>query len=190
MVDSVKLALKSKPKLYAGFHNRNTLVNTSTVKLYGLAAGLDFNNKLKLYAGYYFFNSNQRETILNSREFNYDTVYRDIRLSYFSLGTEYMFYDHGRLSAGWPAQIGIGKMNIGYQARANILDQRSSIVIPLESGVNGYFRIVNWLVLKAGVGYRITIGNKEAFAFSSPYYNFGLAVELGTLFDEIQEAIE
>lgn len=188
--DSIMYALDSKPKLYAGFHNRNTFVNTSKVKLYGVVAGLDFNDKLKVFAGYYFFNSSQRERILYSTDFAFDTVYKDNRMNYFSLGSEYVFFRKGRISTSWPSQIGVGKLRSSYSIIDSILVQKDHLIIPIESGVNGYYDILNWLVLKAGVGYRISIGNRDAFELSSPYYNLGLTIKIGNLYDELQLLME
>lgn len=188
--DSVMKALQSKPSLYAGFHNRNTFVNTSKVKLYGVVAGLDFSDKLKLFAGYYFFNSSQTERILYSNDFAFDTVFKDDRMNYFSLGAEYTFFRKGRFSASWPSQIGIGKLRSSYSTTDSILLQESHLILPLESGVNGYYDILDWLVLKAGVGYRISIGNRDTLKLSSPYYNMGLAIKIGQLYDSLQELME
>ncbi len=55
VIDSIKLHLKAEPRLFFGFQNRNTFVNTQTIKLWGIVGGLDYDKKVKLYAGIYGF---------------------------------------------------------------------------------------------------------------------------------------
>jgi len=55
IVDSIKIALKEEPSFYVGMHNRNTFIQTNTIKLYGLVMGLDYAQKIKIYAGVYGF---------------------------------------------------------------------------------------------------------------------------------------
>ena len=52
VIDSIKLALKAEPRVFFGFQNRNTFVNTQTIKLWGIVGGLDYDKKVKLYVGY------------------------------------------------------------------------------------------------------------------------------------------
>ena len=186
VLDSIKEAIKLESKFFVGFHNRNTFVNTNTVKLYGIIAGNDYQGKLKIYAGYYGLHDAATKRLIKDSRFSADTVMRILSINNFSAGIEHRVYSLNKLNVMVPIQIGVGSMNFKYVSSDSTLLKEYATIVPLESGVNAYYNITNWLVLKSGVGYRLCLGNKEALKLSSPYYNIGLAIKVGEVVRSIK----
>jgi hypothetical protein len=192
IIDSIKLNLKSTPKFFIGFHNRNTFIRSNKTKLYGLIGGLDYNRKVKLFAGIYGFGRENETLLLNNNQFLNDTVYRYLNTSNFSVGIEYDYWDYERLHLSVPLQIGLGSSNNQYTESDKITQIRidNFNYVPIEFGTNAYLELLTWVGIKAGVGYRINIGKKEALQLSSPYYNLGLSILVGEIYRDIKKNIE
>ena len=191
IIDSIKTNLSKESKFFIGFHNRNTFIRSDKTKLYGLIAGLDFNQKLKIFTGVYGFGKENETLLLNNPEFNSDTVFRYLNTSNFSVGIEYDYWDYERLHLSFPIQIGLGSVSKEYTNSDKFTLLRTDYFnyVPVEFGTNAYLELLTWAGIKAGVGYRINIGNKEAFELTSPYYNLGLSILVGEIYRDIQKNI-
>ena len=188
--DTIASALKNDGKFYIGFHNRNTFIQTNQTKLYGLVGGMDYQ-KLKLFVGIYGF-GNANETLLaNDPRFTQDSVFRFINSSNFNFGIEYQYYQYKRLYLSLPLQIGIGNIKYDYKESNTKTVIRSEFfnMVPIEVGTNAYLELLPWAGVKAGIGYRITLGPPEASKLTSPYYNLGLAILVGEIYKEIKTSV-
>ena len=193
LVDSIKTALKTpEPKFIFGFHNRNTFIQSNRTKLYGIIGGLDYNEKLKLTVGIYGFGRANQSILVNNADFSQDSVYRFINTNNTSLGVEYDYYHHNRLSLSVPIQIGIGKVEYRYTATDKTTEIRTEKyrIVPIEIGTNAYYELIPWVGLKCGVGYRLAVGPKESRRLASPYYNLGLSILVGEIYKDLKEKIE
>lgn len=188
--DTITKALKNKGDFFIGFHNRNTFIQSNQTKLYGLVGGLDYG-KVKLLVGIYGF-GNENETLLTSdSRFASDSVFRYINSSNFNFGIEYEYYTYKRLSLSLPIQLGIGSVKYDYRQADKTTPIRSQFynMMPLEVGTNAYLRLLPWAGIKAGLGYRITLGPAETSKLTSPYYNLGLAILAGEIYKEVKKNI-
>ncbi|MFY0645062.1 MAG: hypothetical protein JXR19_11395 [Bacteroidia bacterium] len=188
ILDSIKTAMTYKPRLVLGFHNRNTFVNTREVKIYGLVAGMDYNEKIKYFIALYGFSNENKEWVINSDLFQADSVLKTTSLSYFSIGAEYSIRHKGKLNIRAPLQIGIGSVNKDYHNKGFLILRDKDRVVPIEGGINAYYKLLPWFILKAGVGYRISLGSKESLSMSSPYYNLGISIAVFPLYRSIKKA--
>lgn len=181
ILDSVRLSLKEKPTFYVGFHNRNTVVNVQKTKLYGIVGGFDFNKKIKLYMGVYGFVKPDKLLLTNHPITDKDSIYRSINTENISIGADYTFYNNKKLYLSLPFQIGIGSTHYRYwELDENTLIKKDDfLTVPIEIGTNAYIKILSFAAVKAGVGYRFSIGQKEVTRLTSPYYNLGLALLIG-----------
>ncbi len=190
VLDTIKQALQGEYTPYLGFHNRNTFILSERTKLFGLVGGLDYSERVKLYAGLYGF-GRANETMLIGREDLFaDTAYRFTSTSNFSLGIDYDYYKHKRLSLSIPLQIGLGSVSYEYTQVDKSTEIRTNnyTVIPIETGMNAYYELLPWAGIRAGAGYRLNVGKKEVRRLSSPYYNIGLAILLLPLYQDVKEA--
>lgn len=184
VVDSIKLALKAEPRIYFGFHNRNTFVNTENIRLWGIVGGLDYANKVKLYTGIYGFRGENVVLLKKDPRFQQDTVYRSLNTNNLSVGIEYTYFEQNRLSLSVPVQIGMGGLNYRYTAPG--LNRREEFTIaPIEFGTNAFYSLAKYVGIKGGVGYRLIIGKPIAAKYSAPYYSLGLTVAIGQFYRDV-----
>lgn len=181
LLDSIQLSLKEKPQFYIGFHNRNTLINVQKTKLYGIIAGFDFDNKLKLYGGIYGFGREEKRLLSQNNFPNHDSVYRSITSENVSIGIDYTCYHKDNIYISIPFQIGIGKTTYKFfeNNTKNTIQKNNYTTFPLELGSNVFWEFLPFIGIKAGIGYRFSIGKKEVTRLTSPYYNIGVAIRLG-----------
>lgn len=192
VLDSIAHALKGEYSAFLGFHNRNTFILSEKTKLFGIVGGLDFNERVKLYAGLYGFGREDQTQLIGRQDLGVDTAYRFTSTSNFSLGIDYDYSKKNRLSLSIPLQIGIGNVAYEYTQsdRRTMVRSDNYLVLPIETGMNAYYELLPWAGIRAGVGYRLNIGKKEVRRLSSPYYNLGLAIRLAPLYQDIKEALE
>lgn len=183
--DSIKIAMEENPKFYLALHNRNTIVHAYTTKLYGLIGGVDYNKKFKIFVGLYGLSNQKKITYLENPNFQYDTVYRSLATNNISIGAEYTYCSKNRIRFSLPVQIGIGNTTYKYSNNHNTFKTEEYVSIPLETGTNAYYELINWIGLKGGVGYRVVLGPKKARQLSSPYYNLGVSILIGELYHQL-----
>jgi hypothetical protein len=185
--DSIKLAFKEKPRVFVGFHNRNTFIRSYQTKLYGIIGGLDYDQKVKIYVGLYGFGGQNRTLLVNDPDFATDSVYRSLSTNNLSIALEYTYFNFKRLSLSMPIQAGFGGVYLDYIGDNKLLKHTNNVIIPIEIGSNAYLELLDWIGLKGGVGYRLSVGNSEVTKLSSPYYNLGLAILVGELYRNISK---
>lgn len=191
VVDSIKSAFYGQAKPYVGFHNRNTFILSERTLLFGIVAGVDFNEQVKLYAGLYGFGKADKTQLLNRPDLPVDTANRFTSTTNFSLGLEYDFFHFKRLSLSVPFQIGVGKVRYDYTyGRDNTL-LRSNLytVVPVEFGTNAYVVLLPWAGLRTELGYRTNFGAREVRRLSSPYFSLGLSILLCPLYQDIKKVL-
>lgn len=72
------------------------------------------------------------------------------------------------------------------------LPYRSTRLYPLETGVRTSFKLLFWLYLQGGLGYRRVLGpsplvNKE---YTGVTWNFGLSIKLGKIYRYAKDKLE
>ncbi|PCJ66925.1 MAG: hypothetical protein COA58_05590 [Bacteroidetes bacterium] len=191
VIDSIKVSLQEKPKFFMSLNNRNTFIRSNKTKLYGLTGGFDYNEKVKLFVGIYGFGDANETLLINDIDFVQDSVFRYINTSNFSLGIEYDYWEYERLHLSFPIQIGIGSINYEFveKDKSTPIRIQNYNIVPIEFGSNAYLELLTGVGLKAGIGYRMTLGKKEASQLSSPYYNLGISILVGEIYKDIKKNI-
>ena len=192
LIDSIKIALTEKPKYFIGFHHRNTIVHATPTTLYGLIAGATFNSKVSLYAGGYGFSGIQETLLRQSSNFGEDSIYRYVSTRNASIGIEYTYYHYQRLSLSAPLQIGFGSVSHEYKSadKTTLVLKEKSNMVPLEIGTTAYIELLPWVGIRGGFGYRLQLGKKTAFQYSSPYYSLGVSILLEQIYHDLRKRLE
>jgi len=166
-----------KVSFYFAFDVRWSLVREIPVRIGGLKTGISFRKKHTVGLGYYnlgrpfwgeYFLTNPVEydaeqTLFSRRQGTNVNVNTKVRLSmdYVSLFYEYRFLAHRKWNMDWNVQLGAGNVKIEVFNKQNgrLIGgyPKMELINLLESSVSVQYKIVQWLGLGAGIGYRYMI---------------------------------
>jgi len=160
-LDSIKIALRTKPFITGALDGRNSFVSADPVSIFGLRYGYDWG-KVAAHTGIY-------SSVYVEFKDNDSTLYR---FRYISSTFEYKLYRTYRYSFLCFGQVGIGATAV--KSKLNPVGSPDlKPMIPLELGMYGSVRLLRYFGLAAGLGTRLALlkgGNR----FSGPIYTFGI----------------
>lgn len=170
-----------------------SFIGNKSADVWGLKGGVKIDEMWRLGAGYNLLSSDIIEQkVLPSEELAYaknDTVKAQLFFRYFPVMAEYIHYNKGNWQISTPIQIGYGQSYFQYFDKN---DNKRRIfkkgVVASQLGVNAQYKIVKWVGLTAGLGYRIMIiNNKEIEAkMNSPIFAIGIKIYLSEVIKSIK----
>ncbi|KXK46985.1 MAG: hypothetical protein UZ10_BCD003000590 [Bacteroidetes bacterium OLB10] len=180
-------AFEKKPKPFFQLDGYNSFVRKRGANAIGVKAGLGFNKKLRFGIGYMKLFTD----VVDSIEVKPGTYYRgEVKSGYFTTGLEYILYDNDPWQLSFPVHLGIGNSYYDYPdgKRTHNKALKGSIVL-LEPAVTGHYKVIRWVGVGFGVGYRIMIKNNTQITdkLSSPLYVLKLKVFLDEIYKSIFE---
>ncbi len=181
-LDSIRAALKSKPTFVLGFNNRLSYVGVESSRTSKIYIGLDYNRTMRFELA---FNAMPKAAVETDYLVRGGTIVRTNQMSYLGFQAEYTFFRSRRWKLSIPVQVGIGTNHSTRRFNNDLQFTGKSVVLPIEPGVNALYYFYDWLGAKAGVGYRLTFG-KSLTSLSGTYYNLGVAVIAGELYQRIK----
>ncbi len=173
--DTLKKCLHEKPQLTAKWDTHNSFITGRSIQIQSLKAGLVFHQKLSLGVGFHWVNSrNFQEYVLNG--------FKDsspIRMRYWSVFGEFVFYQNKKWLGVIPVQIGIGK---SFLKKGDDRIFENSVCL-YEPSISMEYKFSPWVAIGAGYGYRIMLKNNRAIDqnFYAPIY----VLRARILFDEL-----
>lgn len=186
---SIGSALKKRPSVYGGFESRNSFVQGATADLSGLKIGVSFDNTIKFSFARYKLISDIVELKNVKLPNQQDTLVRsNLQLLYYAPGAEYVIYKKDPWQISIPVEIGIGKSYFTYFVSKGKKERayQSSIVL-IEPGISGHYKVVRWVGVGFGVGYRAMIKNNPDIDTRVSNFTFSIGVKL--FFSEIIDSI-
>lgn len=181
-LDTIKLSLKQKPHLFGKFDTRNSFIDNSRAKIFGLKTGLNFGNRLYFGIGYNQLNPPSQDFdklifIVNSNgELEKTSAF--LRLAYMSVHAEYVFYQTKHWELSMPLQFGVGQSYYKYNqyGKRKVIEKDYNFIY--EPAISVEYKIVKWAGVGVDVGYRFmfTSYKKLNQKFTSPTYAFKLLV--------------
>jgi len=176
-----KNSFKIKPKLDIKADSRGSFIKNFLVVTAGIKVGLNYNNKVKFGLGYnLLFNEVSSSTTLNGVNTPVKFNYR-----YFSPYIEYVYFDSKRWNFCISSQIGIG------EAYYNSIDVgkgskrvAESMMISYEPAMYIDYKIIKYLGIGTGVGYRVMIYKNSSIdeQMTYPEYILKVKVYFGEIF--------
>lgn len=149
------LILNTDPSPYLSLDSRNTVVQNNGVRFFGIKAGLDWDNKVKLGFGYYTMTTKVNQQI----SYEEKPVKSELKFNYATLNGNYRFYS----SKKWTFH-GILHNGFGNAYYVPIQDKPSlpgriekQFIWLLEPQINARYNILNWLALGGALGFRKTL---------------------------------
>lgn len=189
--DTPLIGFKGKPKFFLTLENTGSFVGGRAAITNEIKLGLEFKKKLRLGTGFGQLVSDvvaDKEVV--SEATGQDTIVPSkLYLSFFSLNSEYIFYDSKRWQLSAPAAVGIGSSYFQFfnkdtngEAFQDRTDEGTVLVVN-ASGVATY-RILRWFGLSLGLGYRYGVVNNDKVleSFNSPVYSFRIRIFFGEIY--------
>jgi hypothetical protein len=175
------------------FDSYYSFIGNKSADVWGFRGGVKYNEKWKFGIGYNFISSDIVENkILPSDEIPFaknDTVKAQLFFRYYPVMIEYIHYNKGPWQISTPLQIGYGKSYFQYfdknDSKRRIFEKG---VVASQLGVNAQYKIVRWIGITSGVGYRIMlVNNKEIDAkMNSPIFALGIKIYLSEVVKSIK----
>lgn len=184
--------IQDKPRFILNFDARRQEVRGRIVRFFGLRAGVQ--ERYNIYAlGVYGLGDPFQESGVKLEDIGRDSV--DVRstMGYLSLTYERILFDTPKWQMSVPFMIGLGQAEVDYKDSTSVyMPYREARVVPLESGIRASYKVLFWLYVQGGLGYRQVTGpsslvNKE---FSGATWNFGLSIKFGKIFRYAKDKLE
>ena len=178
-----------KPKFFFSFDNSRTFIRGRNASVIGLKMGMDLQRKFKYGIGFYSLQTDIVDEITIERENKPDTMRRaQLGMSWTAFAFEYIFYRKNKWIFSTPANIGVGQSYYEYfEKDQGSVEAKSGPVLVHEFGVAGEYKMIRWVGLGAGLGYRFLGVQNEQIeqSFDSPFYVFKIKVYLGEVYRTI-----
>lgn len=113
-----------------------------------------------------------------------DTTSSRLKIDYVGLTYERIVFDSRKWQISIPVQLGLGSVSMDYLDSTEVYRPYArQEVVPVESGVKGAFKLLFWLHLTAGVGYRhvFTRDRLAGATYSNLTWNYGISIKLGEI---------
>lgn len=175
------------------FDSYFSFIGNKSADVWGFKGGVKVDEKWRLGLGYNLLSSDiVEQKVLPSEELAYaknDTVKAQLFVRYFPLMAEYIHYNEGNWQISTPLQVGYGQSYFQYFDKN---DNKRRIykkgVVATQLGVNAQYKVLRWVGLTAGVGYRVMlINNKEIDAkMNSPIFAIGIKIYLSEVVKSIK----
>ena len=185
LMDSIKVALKSKPKITFRFDNRHSFVSTTKSKINAIKIGAEYAYVFRMGIGYNQLISNvERKEVLRNDGIPYDTVNSSLKLWYLSFYSEYVFFRTKRWEFSVPLQLGAGYSKFNYTYNNEKFTNRRHFIANYEAGITGHYKLIPGLGVGAGIGYQLMLIDNPAINenFNTPIYSFKIKLFLGELY--------
>lgn len=183
--NDLRKALKSSPKFEFRLDSRNSFINTTSVRVFGIKAGIQYADKLSFGLGYNFLLSNIRKDIRLGNE----SIEGKLKFRMISPYIEYTFYRDEKWELSIPVQLGFGSSF--YQLKGDGFDEKINrqFVISYEPAITFHYRVLRYFGLGMGVGYRLMLKHNSAVEekFTSPVYLFKFKLYFQDLLKDIKK---
>jgi hypothetical protein len=190
-LDTINWCFQQRPHLFAKFDTRNSFIENSRAKIFGLKLGLNYGKRLHVGLGYnqlyppatdfdtyYYYTHPSKEK---------DSVAAHLRMYYVSAHVEYIFYQTKHWELSMPLQIGVGKTYYVYTMFNQKGHFQENWNFIYEPAVSVEYKFLRWFGVGADIGYRfmITSDRKINQKFNSPIYAFKFLIYYNEIFKSI-----
>ena len=181
-MDTMRMSLQKKPHLFGKFDSRNSFIDGSRAKIFGIKAGLNYGNRLHFGVGYNQLNPPSSDFdkeiyIVNSAN-SPEKITVMLRLFYISLHAEYIFYTTKHWELSMPLQFGVGQTYYKYThlGKRKVIEKDYNFIY--EPAISVEYKFVKWAGVGMDIGYRFMLTDYELLnkKFTSPTYAFKFLV--------------
>ena len=177
-LDTIKLSLKQKPHFFGKFDTRNSFIDNSRAKIFGLKTGLNFGRRLYFGIGYNQLNPPSQDfdkiIYIANTSGELEKTAAVLRLFYISVHAEYVFYQTKHWELSMPLQFGVGQTYYKYNqfGKRKVIDKDLNFIY--EPAISVEYKFVKWAGVGIDVGYRFMLTSYKSLnqKFTSPTYAF------------------
>ncbi len=184
MMDTIRHDIRQRPKVFfISLDGKHSIIRDLSLKMFGLQTGYLFNKRTNLYIGYYTTLDNNKRVYENPtagpRSEDSNTIYTTYGLAYFNIGCEYYFYNSKRWRLSFVAATGTGMGWDKFTRKDKVIEQKNSLVMPVEFGFNASYKLRWWVWLGAGIGTRLSTILSN---YNGPFFTYGIQLKTGEMF--------
>lgn len=188
-LDTLVASFKQPHKFFFTVDFSKTFGANNGTDVIGFKLGSAQNQRIYYGLGYYILNTDVVKDKTVQKDNGVDTLVPAVlKLRYFTINAEYIFYRDNHWQFGAPINIGYGKTYFEYyKAEGQKAKTENSHSLLLTLGGSGHYKFCPWVGLGFGLGYATTMGtNKNVDEnFNGMTYSFGVKI----FFDEIYETL-
>lgn len=177
-LDTMRQCLKEKPHIFGKFDTRNSFIDGSRAKVWGIKTGLNYGKRLFFGIGYNQLSPPSKdfdkEILIVNTNNQVEKITATLRLFYISLHAEYVFYQTKHWQLSMPLQIGVGQTYYKYNLLGNRKVIEKDLNFIYEPAVSVEYKFVKWAGVGADIGYRFMLTDYKRLnqKFTSPTYAF------------------
>ena len=184
--------VRDKPRFIFNFDVRRQEVQGDVVRFFGLRCGVQ--ERYNIYAlGLYGLGEPFLESGVEVEDLGRRKLDLRSSMGYVSATYERILFDGIHWQFSVPFMAGIGNAAVDFRDSTGVyLPLKRTALYPLETGMRGSYKLLFWLYLQGGVGYRKVLGpsglvNRE---YTGATWNFGLSIKLGKIYRYAKDKIE
>lgn len=184
-MDSLKYFLSQKPRIAFRFDSKTSFISNSGTSIWGVNLGLDFSKKLKTGIGYYFLYPQLNRKINITGIVSSDSLANaKLDFRYGGIFGEYVFYNSYYWDMCFTVHFGVGVSQYRYEIAARSFNTDPSIMGLYEAQISAQYRVLYWLGLGGGIGYRLMLisNNYSDESYTSPIYTTKIKIFFGDLY--------
>lgn len=188
LADSIRVALKAKPRFSFRLDNRHSFTATTSSKILGFKIGAEFDTRFRVGGGLNILSSYLSKPVyMDSAGFITDTIPSYLKMTYMGYFIEYVFFRTKRWEFSIPLQVGIGNTRYEYVYNMKKHSRDRSLIVNYEANITGHYKIFDWFGVGAGIGYQLMLKDNPAIKenFNTPVYVFKLKVFLGEIYRSV-----
>ena len=193
VVDSTfveKPRAKIKVRPHFSMDNRNTVIQATLTDMYGVKAGVEFW-RIRIGVGFYFL----LQSPFRTWEFEHPVygptpVKSKLRFNYFTIFGELVLLHNHRWEISAPTNIGVGNARLFlYNDPGVITPWRRKTFFLIEPAITAHFKLLPWIGLGAGLGYRKIISNQKMVTetFDGAVVIFKIKMFLGEIYQCVRK---
>jgi hypothetical protein len=186
----IRDALKKKPLLDLRLDSRHSFINQAGVSMFGIKAGVEFDQKLRFGIGFNILTTDLFTTIAFIDNGLIKTS-NDARLTFYNFSpyVEYVFYKDDRWEISIPVQFGLGNSYYSLKTNNGRINRNRHLTLSYEPAITAQYKLLKYFGPGFGVGYRLMIVDNKAIkeSFNSPVYIFRFKIFFGEIYNDLKK---
>jgi hypothetical protein len=184
--------ISDKARFIVNFDARRQEVLGDVVKFYGLRFGIQ--RRWNIYAiGLYGLGTPFEERGIEVADLRKDSLDVRTSMNYLSGTYERILLDTRKWQVSVPFMAGIGNSPLDVKDSTGVYRRfKDYRVVPLETGLRASYKVLFWLYLQGGVGYRKVLGPSPLVdkKYTGVTWNYGLSIKFGKIYRYAKDKLE